>query len=670
METVSVDQLVGQTVNNYRIERFVGKGRLNAVYLARNLSSQRLDALTLYLIPDHFSNEARTRFIARFRHHASIMISLSHPALLPVYAFDELLDCPYLVTPYETHGSLADQRKRDGRYEYQTVLSLLEHFVPGIQYAHEKGIIHGTLRPSLIVLSEEGTMQVAGFGLFHILQLAGIEKTHQPYAHLLSIAGTMLTPLEYVAPEVIQGQPVDRRADVYALGCIVFELLSGQPPLTETNPLVLANQRETQKIPSLRLLRPDIPVGVVSVVNQALNRDPDQRFQQVSELIEAFTQASGGAASTKPLPQSPAPNRQTMEHSVSQKTQRQRYAPNTWQLLPPIVTNKMPTVRSNALETEALFSSEPTTKNTDEMVQPLLSEQQSSGETPQRDPHSSTQPPTSATTPPRSSVQQPVEQNSMPGVQDDTSSLVEAYAWWSQSETVSPHSSQSEKMLAMTAQAQQAQEAINLTTSTHMDWASGPFMEAPLSNKKTRGSGKGPRKVRRRRVITTLAAGGVAVVGAAAYFGLKSLSSPALFQTTATNGMPGNASEKKQMPGMDMGNNQSSPQNQRIPKTNMGTLVGQTNQAINTAQPFTNPADGKASLLIHLPNGKFVAYERACTHVGVNVNYDPGSQKLVCPAHGAIFDPANGAKVLQGPATRPLPPVTIRVNGDGMITIA
>ncbi len=103
-------------------------------------------------------------------------------------------------------------------------------------------------------------------------------------------------------------------------------------------------------------------------------------------------------------------------------------------------------------------------------------------------------------------------------------------------------------------------------------------------------------------------------------------------------------------------------------KTANGKVAGSTKQAKNTAVAFTNPANQKDSLLMHLTTGMFTAFERGCTHVGVNVNYDPGTHTLICPAHGAIFNAATGA-VIQGPATRPLPKVAIRVNGDGTITL-
>src|SRR2546421_797396 len=103
------------------------------------------------------------------------------------------------------------------------------------------------------------------------------------------------------------------------------------------------------------------------------------------------------------------------------------------------------------------------------------------------------------------------------------------------------------------------------------------------------------------------------------------------------------------------------------PPSHTGTVIGYTNQATNSATSFTNPADGRGCLLIRLPNGNFVAAERVCTHEGVAVNYNSGNQKLVCPAHGAVFDPSNGCSHVSGPGNGPLAAVSIRVNADGTI---
>ena len=102
--------------------------------------------------------------------------------------------------------------------------------------------------------------------------------------------------------------------------------------------------------------------------------------------------------------------------------------------------------------------------------------------------------------------------------------------------------------------------------------------------------------------------------------------------------------------------------------THTGTVIGSTMLTANNSLTFSNPADGVGSLLIHLPNGKFVACERTCPHRGVAVNYDPQSGMLVCPAHGAVFDPLHGFKHITGPGNGPLVKVAIHINSDGTIT--
>src|SRR5579875_3382654 len=136
MQALSLDQLVGQTLDGYRVERLLGKGRLNAVYLAQNLVSRRTDALTLYLVPESFPPESRQRFLRRFLKGAATVSVLQHPHILPIYAFGDYQGVPYLVTPYTMYGSLADGLKRRGRYEHPEVLEILKQVASGLEYAH------------------------------------------------------------------------------------------------------------------------------------------------------------------------------------------------------------------------------------------------------------------------------------------------------------------------------------------------------------------------------------------------------------------------------------------------------------------------------------------------------------------------------------------------------
>jgi len=175
----------------------------------------------------------------------------------------------------------------------------------------------------------------------------------------------------------------------------------------------------------------------------------------------------------------------------------------------------------------------------------------------------------------------------------------------------------------------------------------------------------------RRQVLVVAATSGIVAAGALLVTNLPLFHSGMAMQQTAHTTMQmqmapqGTATKPQQQ--QNPQKQTTTPQGTMQP-TQTGTVIGSTTLAVNSRQPFSNPADGKRSLLIHLPNGNFVAYKRACTHVGVSVDYDPGTHTLICPAHGAIFDPMKNGAVLQGPATFPLPMVEIQVKSDGTIT--
>lgn len=604
MQAQSVEQLIGQTLDGYRIERLLGKGRLSAVFLAQNLATRRTDALTLYHVPESFPPEARQRFLKRFLKGASAMSVLQHKHILPVYASGECQGYPYLVTPYMMHGSLADALKRQGRYEHVDALGILEQVGSGLEYAHQKGYIHGTLRPSNIVLDKEDNLLVAGFGLMHMLQSTGIVRSERPYRHLLSIAETLMIAPEYVAPEIVQGQTIDKRSDIYGLGAILFELLSGQPPFSGDDPLEVAKRHVKYQAPSLRSICPDVPVALESVVNQALERDPSRRFQSVGELTEAFGQVSHGTGKLH----------NTGEQQASSGKTAQQQTTGSWQLVPPIVTGHF-----SALPSAASSSRERSAKP----------------------------------------AQSPIVSQKMPAAQPpapvEAQESMQPYDWWSMAgpvqESTDPAHAEVKPLRVRESQPAQPQGKLRLSIpDTAMEWDE-QFMRqqsaVPRPRIKMRSA-----KVKRRRFIATLAVGGVLLGGGAfAYEALHNIHNP-----TAAN-----------TPNKGTNNNQSKT-NATKANGHTGNVIGMNDMAVNSAIAFTNPGDNKASLLIRLPGGQFVAYERACTHQQVNVNYDPGTHTLVCPLHGSIFDPAAGGKVLQGPAQMPLPPVGVRINADGTIT--
>jgi Rieske Fe-S protein len=710
MQAISIDQLVGQILGSYRVERFLGKGRFNVVYLGRNLASQRLDALTIYLVPSHFSPEASARFLKRFHKESAAITKLDHPHILPIYEYGEYVGAPYLVTPYVTQGSLADLLKRYGRYDHTAIVPVLEQLASGIGYAHSRGHIHGALGPSNVVVRDDDTLQVAGFGLMHMLQLGGIEKSGQPYAHLLTVGQTLLASPEYIAPEVVQGQVIDVRSDIYALGCILFELLCGRPPFTGSDPLEIVKQHVIQDIPSIRTFHSGVPIALVSVVNQALERDPARRFQYVEELKEAFVQASRGASlkSTQKglyLEEEPLWPEQTR---ISEQLQEMRLGgyggsdANKWQLLPPIITGKLPAMGAAQGATPTvgqwLPQDQPAAVTLPPLVPSLPPVSTVAGNqivVPDTD-HAIPTPLQSALA--REEMTQsgknkavPAKSdpalNSVPGVYEDKNKLAQSYSWWSQDgaeeedqeegrrdadggkprprpydakqSEENPHNAQTVKITPL-------REPLLVPQSDN--WMSEPVAPVDL-RRDFKASGKKSGRKSRRRVVAFLAAGGVAAAGAAVTLNLDHLMalanqfSTTYIQTSKTKPLAQGNGQPTQPP-----QTQPTQPPQTQPPAHTGTVIGNTKQNANSAVDFVNPADTTASLLVRLTSGAFVAYKRACTHVGVLVNYDPATKKLVCPAHGAVFDPANGGAVVQGPAQLPLPKVGIQVQADGTVT--
>jgi serine/threonine-protein kinase len=570
MQISSLDQLVGQDVGTYRVERLLGHGQINAVYLAYHSTHNSPVALMTFILPEKFSFETRQYFLLRFRKEAARLTTLEHTHIMPVHDYGEYAGSPYLVTPYMTNGSLTNVLKRRGRLHHTEVLDILQQIVAGLAYAHAKGVFHGALKPSNIVRNNQQQTLVAGFGLTQIIQMHGIEQDKRPYAHLFNIAGTFLTSAEYIAPEVVQGQPGDARTDIYSLGVILFELLSGKPPFMGTNPLEVAMQHVQQPVLSLHTHCPDIPLALAAVVNQALDRDPARRFQRVDDLLEAFAQVSAvspGQDTTK--------RARAAQNAKLQETPAAGYTFRDWQFLPPIVTDKVATVGPVSQKTN---NQEPA---------PLVKVSLSSSKQLARSASQSAPEPVVTAKNPQEAL----------------------FDLW----TLSPQESLPPRRLdSVQRNAKRAKRP--------------PTQRArPFNGRKTRGN----EHLSRRRVMALLVAGGVTIAGTAVAINLT-----------------GNT------PNQQAQNNAA-------------------NLAKNAALNFMNPADGKASVLIHLADGNFVAYDRACTHKGVFVAYDPATQLLVCPAHGATFDPANGGAVVQGvpqePPLQPLPKVTVQINADGTI---
>jgi serine/threonine-protein kinase len=283
-----LDQLQTALAGRYAVEREVGHGGMAVVYLARDFRHDRMVALkvlqgrlTEALGPERFLREIR------------LAARLHHPHLLPLYDSGEAQGVLYYVTPYIEGGSLRDLLGAQGRIPLGRALRLARETADALDYAHRQGVIHRDVKPENILL-DEGHAIVADFGVARAVSAAADSNLTQ--------TGMMVGTPSYMSPEQASDAPLDGRCDIYALGCVLFEMVAGQPPFTGSTPIAIFAQRITGPAPTLAEVGASAPPAVQELVARALAQRPDDRFQSAGELAEAIAEAEAGQTRPTPTP--------------------------------------------------------------------------------------------------------------------------------------------------------------------------------------------------------------------------------------------------------------------------------------------------------------------------------------------------------------------------------
>ena len=278
--------LAAALVDRYRIERELGAGGMATVYLALDLKHHRQVALKvvrpeLGLIgPDRFLREVE------------IAARLSHPHILALYDSGNAGGLLYYVMPYVKGESLRHRLVREKQLPVEDAVAITRQVAFALAYAHAQGVIHRDIKPENILL-HEGEPMVADFGI--ALAVAAAEGDR------LTQTGLALGTPEYMSPEQTLGdRELDGRSDVYSLGCVLFELLAGEPPYTGPNGQAVMAKRLVDPVPSVRRLRPTVPIGVDQALMKALATVPADRFPSAGAFAEALA-APGTARPKSPV---------------------------------------------------------------------------------------------------------------------------------------------------------------------------------------------------------------------------------------------------------------------------------------------------------------------------------------------------------------------------------
>ena len=269
-----LDRIRAALADRYEVEREIGRGGMAVVYLARDLQLGRQVAIKV-IRPEL----AQALGIERFLREVRIAAALDHPNVVALFDSGEADGLPYYVMPYVKGESLRTRLERETRLSLDEVIGIARGLAEGLSYAHERGVIHKDIKPENILLSVDRVL-IADFGIAKATADAGGET--------LTTYGIVLGTPEYMSPEQAMGEKVDSRSDIYALGCVVFEMLGGDPPFTGRTRSAIIAKHIQERVPSLEIVRKDAPVEVVAAVEKALAKVPGDRFATATELADAL----------------------------------------------------------------------------------------------------------------------------------------------------------------------------------------------------------------------------------------------------------------------------------------------------------------------------------------------------------------------------------------------
>jgi serine/threonine protein kinase len=285
-----MEDLSGKQFGRYQIVAALGEGGMAAVYKAYQPSMERYVAIKV--LPRHMATS--DEFVARFEREAKLLAQLQHPHILPVFDYGEAEGYTYIVMPMVASGTLADLMKKQ-RLNMSEIRRIMSQVGDALAYAHARGMIHRDIKPSNVLLDERGNCLLTDFGLARMTEAS---------AKLTSSGAIMGTPA-YMSPEQGQGMGVDQRSDLYALGIILYELVTGRVPYTAETPIAIVFKHISDPLPSARKVNPNLSDAVERVLYKALAKNPDDRYQTAEEFVHAVQAAIPETSTERSQPSQP-----------------------------------------------------------------------------------------------------------------------------------------------------------------------------------------------------------------------------------------------------------------------------------------------------------------------------------------------------------------------------
>ena len=254
----------------FELEEVVGSGGMASVYRAHDRMLER--PVAVKILHEHYVSDEEA--VERFQREARSAAQLAHPNIVTVIDRGEDDGRPYIVFEYVEGENLKQLVTREGALPVGTVIDLGIQIAQALEAAHERGVVHRDIKPQNVLLAEEGRVKVTDFG---IARSRGTEG--------LTLTGTIMGTSDYIAPEQAKGEPAGEASDIYSLGVVLYELLTGRVPYEAESPVAVAMRHVHDPIPSVRSVRPEVPPRLDAAVRRALAKEPRDRFASMSDLV-------------------------------------------------------------------------------------------------------------------------------------------------------------------------------------------------------------------------------------------------------------------------------------------------------------------------------------------------------------------------------------------------